>query len=300
MAEIVEEFGVSERTAQRMVRALFETFPYAVDSHDGDDRKRRWTVREIPIARLRLGGADELEALETAIVAMKDRGDGRHSHGLASLRDRLLAELPAGEARAAEADADAVLEAYGFAARPGPFVDVDNGLANLLAKALRGHIRIKFSYSGEARLVEPYGVLIGPRRYLVARQPDKGVTLRHFRLDRITDAAVTEEWFVRDPDFSLADHAARAFGAFQNDREFGEVVWRFSAEAAERALEWRFHPSQDVRRLPDGRLEVRFQASGWLEMAWHLLNWGDSVEVVAPAELKALVSDPRRNSGILP
>ncbi|MFC3119550.1 hypothetical protein ACFOHS_19975 [Jhaorihella thermophila] len=34
--------------------------------------------------------------------------------------------------------------------------------------------------------------------------------------------------------------------------------------------------------LEDGRLEVRFHAGGWLEMAWHLYQWGDSVEVVAP------------------
>jgi predicted DNA-binding transcriptional regulator YafY len=77
-------------------------------------------------------------------------------------------------------------------------------------------------------------------------------------------------------------------------------VLRFSAHAADRADEWRFHPTQASCRLPDGRLEVRFIASGWLEMAWHLLSWGDSVEMVSPNGLRRLLADPQRNGDVLP
>ncbi len=300
LEEISAEFGVSERTAQRMVRALGEALPHAVEVRDGDDRRRRWRLKETPIARLRLDGADELEALEAAIGALGAQGGERQARALGGLRDRLMAALPASRARAAEADADALLEAHGVATRPGPAVMADPDLNDILAEALRGPFRLAFSYGQERRVVEPYGILIGSRRYLVARQPAKDHALRHFRLDRITDAQVVREVFARDPGFSLADHAARAFGSYQAEAEFGEVVWRFSADAAERAAEWRFHPTQITERLPDGRLEVRFTASGWLEMAWHLLSWGDSVEVVAPRELSTLLADPKRNNGVLP
>ncbi len=300
LGEIAAEFEVSERTAQRMVHALTEAFPHAVTARDGEDRKRRWSIRDVPAARLRLGGADELEALELGTAALAERGDLRQSRALAGLKARLLAALPPVAARAAETDADALLEAHGVAARPGPYVEADPELSDRLAAALRGPFRMVFTYGGERRLVEPYGVLIGPRRYLVARQPDKGEQLRHFRLDRIAGAEVTDQWFARATAFSLADYAARAFGAFQNDAEYSEVVWRFSAEAADRAAEWRFHPSQSSRRLTDGRLEVRFFASGWLEMAWHLYCWGASVEVVAPEGLKALVNGSVRDFGVLP
>lgn len=159
---------------------------------------------------------------------------------------------------------------------------------------------MRFSYGGEARVVEPYGVLIGPRRYLVARQPDKDTAFRHFRFDRITDVIITQDWFVKDPDFSIARYASRSFGAFQNEAEFGEVIWVFSAEAAERAAEWRFHPTQVTRRLTDGRFEVRFTASGWLEMAWHLHCWGESVEEVAPEGLKAMIALGPGNYAVFP
>ncbi len=36
-------------------------------------------------------------------------------------------------------------------------------------------------------------------------------------------------------------------------------------------------------------------AAGWLEMAWHLYQWGDAVEVIAPEGLRALVENYRRN-----
>lgn len=164
-----------------------------------------------------------------------------------------------------------------------------------ISSALRGPCRLWSRYTGERRLLEPYGILLGARRYLVARQPYKDSRFRHFRLDRIEEAEVTDEWFARDPDFSLARHAARAFGSYHDDSQYGEVIWRFALEAAERAASWRFHPDQTTRFLEDGRLEVRFRAGGWLEMAWHLYQWGDSVEVVAPKALARMVRPPRRS-----
>lgn len=40
---------------------------------------------------------------------------------------------------------------------------------------------------------------------------------------------------------------------------------------------------------------VRFTASGFLEMSWHLYAWGDDVEVLEPSELAAMVHPYRRS-----
>ena len=72
-------------------------------------------------------------------------------------------------------------------------------------------------------------------------------------------------------------------------------MWRFTPAAAERAAEFRFHPTQTVELQDDGSLIVRFQAAGWLEMAWHLYQWGDKVEVLAPAGLRELVVGHQRS-----
>jgi predicted DNA-binding transcriptional regulator YafY len=51
----------------------------------------------------------------------------------------------------------------------------------------------------------------------------------------------------------------------------------------------------------DGGLTVAFTASGWVEMAWHLYQWGDKVKVIAPPELRAMVQGHQRGDvGVLP
>ena len=52
---------------------------------------------------------------------------------------------------------------------------------------------------------------------------------------------------------------------------------------------------------PDGSLRVEFTASGWIEMAWYLYQWGDQVEVIEPAELREMVAGFQRGDlGVLP
>ena len=132
------------------------------------------------------------------------------------------------------------------------------------------------------------------RGYLIAREIGNGTTYRHFRLDRIRKAQLLPSSFKRDSDFDLRAHAARAFGSFHSEAELAPVEWRFSPAAAPVARDFLFHPDQEVTTEADGSLTVRFTAGGWLEMAWHLYQWGDTVEVISPPELRAMVEAHRR------
>lgn len=145
-------------------------------------------------------------------------------------------------------------------------------------------------------MFEPYGVLIGVRRYLVAkRKADTEGPLRYYVAERIRSAELTGESFVREPGFNIDQHAQKAFGAFQNDSEYGEVIWKFKPDVASHARAFLFHPTQVLEDLPDGSLLVRFNASGHLEMCWHLYTWGDQVEVLAPEVLRKMVEPYRRS-----
>lgn len=66
------------------------------------------------------------------------------------------------------------------------------------------------------------------------------------------------------------------------------MVWRFSPAAAPTAREFVFHPKQEMTELEDGGLLVSFEASGLVEMAWHLAKWGREVEVVEPVALREM------------
>ncbi|MFP1646076.1 WCX domain-containing protein [Pontitalea aquivivens] len=93
----------------------------------------------------------------------------------------------------------------------------------------------------------------------------------------------------------MANYAAQAFGVWQDPAQYGEVIWRFAPEAAARAAGFSFHPRQVLESQADGSLIVRFHAAGWLEMAWHLYQWGDKVEVLAPQALRDMVEGHRRS-----
>lgn len=302
LADIAEEFGCTYRTAQRMTRALEKTFMGVVTRTD-DEQRKYWVLRQGDIRLLAAQGLrdHELVALEMSIRRAERDGATNEVEALRRIRDRLLAAMPKPHARRTESDAEAILEAHGFACRPGPKVAANERLLSTIAAALRGPFLISMTYgpdaasSGDERLVEPYGLLLGIRKYLVGKIHRENDRLRHFRLDRIHTIQIEAQSFVRDSEFSLETHAARAFGSFQSDAEYSEVVWRFSPAAAPTAREFLFHPAQEMTEEADGSLTVRFTASGHLEMTWHLYMWGDGVEVLAPDSLRRMVAMHRRS-----
>ena len=296
LEDIAETFGVSHRTAQRMTEALAATFAN-VTAEDGPDRKRRWRVEDGRLARLTTRQETVIEALEIAARDAREDNRLRHARALDGVREDLIARMTPRDALRAEADAEAVLAALGHVARPGPRVMLDPTVLDAVIEALRGPFRLEVVYGepdAAPRVLEPHGVLLGPRSYLVARQPGRAEGLLNFRIDRIRAATCLDDSFALEDGFSLEAYAAKAFGAFHDPDQFGEVIWRFAPHAAARAAEFRFHPDQQLDWRPDGALVVRFRAAGWLEMAWHLYQWGDAVEVLAPATLRAMVECHRR------
>ena len=176
-----------------------------------------------------------------------------------------------------------------------------------IAVAIKAPFSLTIAYQGandgaaQNRVVEPYGMLLGIRQYLIARDLGNGRHFRRFRLDRITSAAITGQSFARAPDFDLDAYAAQSFGSYHSDAEYQPVIWRFAPTAAAAAREFEFHPNQVVTEEPDGALRVTFTASGWVEMVWHLYQWGAQVEMIAPAELRELVKGHQRGDvGVLP
>ncbi|PSJ57608.1 helix-turn-helix transcriptional regulator [Pseudaminobacter soli (ex Li et al. 2025)] len=296
LEEICDEFGTAHRTAQRMTDALETSFAN-VEAVDGPDRKRRWWLTDPLLDRLQHRQETAVEALDIAARAAQADGRLRHLRALNDLRDGLLARLVPKDALRTEADAEAVLTAMGQVTRPGPKVNLQPAVLDAIIESLRGPFRLRVRYGSPdaaERILEPHGVLMGHRTYLVARQPARSDTILNFRMDRIYAAETIDQSFAFASGFSLEDYAAQAFGVWQDPAQYGEVIWRFAPEAAARAAEFRFHPTQVVLPQDDGSLIVRFHAAGWLEMAWHLYQWGDKVEVLAPNGLRALVEGHRR------
>ncbi|WP_338828330.1 helix-turn-helix transcriptional regulator [Bradyrhizobium sp. 27S5] len=299
--DVAERLGISRRTAQRIMHALEAQFPDTKSGFDEDGHKR-WRLQTGALRDLLTLASDELAALDLAIETLERNALDIEASELRSLREKILALVPRNKIARVETDHEALLEAQGLASRPGPASRIPLEIVSTISTALKSSQRLKILYRSQGsakptpRIVEPYGVLIGIRRYLVARPlGDVDGPLRYYVAERIQSAELTGESFVRDPDFDIDQHAQKAFGAFQNDAEYGEVVWKFKPNAAPHARAFRFHPKQILEDMPDGSLIIRFSASGYLEMCWHLYIWGDQVEVLAPDALRKMVEPYRRS-----
>lgn len=173
ISDVIEEFGGVERTAQRMLRALEEQFPETTTSFDHENRKR-WRLPPAALRDLMTLTAEELTALDLAHEALKREGRSPEAEDLARLKDKVLTLAPRARVVRLETDHEALLEAQGLAARPGPRPQVDAKVVAVVSEAIKACRVLEVAYRswGDAeprlRQIEPYGVLTGLRRYIVA------------------------------------------------------------------------------------------------------------------------------------
>jgi len=289
LAEIARRFGVTRRTAERMRDAVANYFGGDFEERrEGTQKFFKLRARRLDAVTLASITEEELAAFPTAVQALRRNNLAAQAEALERAGAKLRSLLKMKPAKAA--NLEDLLRFEGLALRPGPRRQYDEAVARVLREALMSFRQVKITYAGregpprDITLI-PLGFLYGDRQhYLVARFADaqKAGKPYHFILSRILAVEKLEADFEEDPAFNLEAHAARSFGAFQE--EPFEVEWLFSPAVAAEAEKFLFHPSQETNRHDDGSLTVRFTAGGRLEMAWHLQTWGREVRVVKPAD----------------
>ncbi len=215
----------------------------------------------------------EAKALMAAIDLI---GEHIPEGSLASVRDKVVAAL--GE--------DPVQEGLQFAAAGGDNAEI----AAEVSRSIARRRLLSFEYYKEnedefsSRLVEPYALINGREGWYLASFDPSRDSVRHFRLDRIKSATVTDETFEPRPD---VDPAADVDGWPRT----GEVP------ASRRARVWvspeRARWAREERRvtaeLEDGSVivELGFAGVDWL-VRETLKEAGDAV-VLEPEDARAAV-----------
>ena len=304
LKDIEDKFGVGRRTAMRMRDAVLRNFSQC-EEVETDERTKRWRIPSGTLDRLIAFTADELAALDAAIRLLDRDNREDEAANLTTVSGKVRALMKPDIARKVEPDLEAMLEAEGLAMRPGPRPRINVSVVEELRDAMKACRKVRIRYRNRRtrkindRLVHPYGFLHGHRNYLVAfHENRKANNVVLFALPHIEGLELTNEPFVRNPEFSLEQFASRSFGLFQS--EPFKTVWRFAPEAANDAEEFVFHPTQQIEREPDGSLLVIINAASPLEMAWHLYAWGNLVEVLEPKELADMVNGHRVAWGAMP
>jgi proteasome accessory factor B len=158
-------------------------------------------------------------------------------------------------------------------------------------------VELRFDYKKpgatgyENRYVQPYHLgCIENLWYLFAFDMDRG-GLRTFALPRISDVRLSKTRFRRPTDFSIGRYLEQSFGVFAKPAKTKHTIRiAFDAFAASRIEERQWHPSQKIKQLRDGEIELSLTLGNLEEIARWILNWGNHAHVLAPAELKEQIA----------
>ena len=282
-AEIARRTGMSKRTVYRDLRALDYELRFPVWSEDG-----RWGVEGgafLPPLRLTLP-----EAMAVFLSArLVTRYADKYEPQLASAFQKLEEGLP-------EALREHVERTLDDLARRRVDPDFNRHVEDLTrAWAERRVVRFRYApaaYDGaerEPRWAEVRPYLLEPSLathalYLIGLDETRDA-LRTFKVERILDLSLTTRTFEAPEAGALEATLRRAWDIIADQPET-EVVLRFDQRVSARVREATWHPSQEVRELPDGSLEWKARVAGTIEIRLWILSWGDEVEVVAPAALR--------------
>lgn len=285
---------LSRRTAERLRDAIERVFPQMLQANPGEIPKR-WRLPSGTVTGFASVSAEELADLAAGVLLLRRENLLVQAENAGRAVSKLRALMKPDALTRVAPDLEALTEAEGIALRPGPRPKIDSGIVTQLRQAIlaRRKVRLHYRYRGSGKVgfdvVHPYGFIYGNRHYLVAWSENaQARNFRNFALSNIECVEMLDGAFRRRR-FSLQEYAERSFGVFQEEPV--DVVWKFSAKAAADASEFQFHPTQVAEPQADGSLIVRFHAGGLLEMAWHLVTWGDEVEVLKPARLRRLLQD---------
>ncbi len=285
--DAARDLGCAVRTVWRDVNALEKAGMPLYPERAADGYKSVWRVREefkrsLPL-KMTLG---ELAALVMSRELMAPLGASALGPAATAAFDKIQAVL----SRDALKLLDAMRERLGVRSLGARLQQPAAEHLPLIHRALHESraLRIRH-YSPQRdeeteRDIDPYHLTwFDGGLYLVAwchlRQ-----AMRIFAVERMREVALLRRTFTVRPGFDTDAYLGKSWGIVQGELITVKVV--FAKSLARYIRERLWHPSQKLRDLPDGRLEMTLQVADTLEVRRWILGYGVEAEVVAPEDLR--------------
>ena len=169
--------------------------------------------------------------------------------------------------------------------------DLLRRLRTALLLQLTVELTYRKPYANKALIycVDPYALVLYEQGLYVAGYSHRSRSERLFVVDRIKQVTVTEERFQIPPSYSAADRYANQFGLIEGSPQ--EVKIRFSPDVAHLMHERQWHPTQCIKKLKNGSVELSLHVGGLDEIAWWVLSWGKEAKVLSPPKLVKIMTD---------
>ncbi len=279
VVELARHFGVSERTIERDLEAL------SLQGYPVEPVRRG--VYHIPDRPPPLHPVEALALFAAGRLLYHQAPTRQYGAALEKLARMLPEPLRTLLLRNTE----------GLAERRG-----DSRNLEMVARALLERRVLAFEYrSGGSKHWRPKEVLV---YFLEANRTNLGLyavgyertyhrSVLTFKLSRMRNGRLLDEVYELPHDFDPNLYFRQAWGVVGIRGEAMDIHLRFAPEAAWRVVEGDYPGLEIERELPDGGLLARLKAAPfkggvpWEVLAW-IQSFGPRVEVLAPAELRAL------------
>jgi predicted DNA-binding transcriptional regulator YafY len=167
---------------------------------------------------------------------------------------------------------------------------LSNQYLSPIHEAIVNYRRIKISYKSlnadkpKESKVDPYYLFFGEGIWYLRGHYHREKAARTFALDRILSLLVLDEYYVPER-VSPEEELSSAFGAFIDGKPV-TVVLQFAPASKPFILRKKWHKSQKIVKLGDGRIEMILTVKGLLGIKRWLYQWIPHVKVIAPDELR--------------
>jgi predicted DNA-binding transcriptional regulator YafY len=281
--ELARATGVSVRSIQRDLIVLQFEGGLILDKKDG----RYAVAREERLGPLELT-LQEARAMLIATRLFLRYSDESEPNATNALR-KLAGVMPPAVREQVRAAADALSNR--------PFdPEFSRNLSTVTEAWSRSRaLRLTYRSAGSQRprevLVHPYFLepsAAGFATYLIGYSRTHG-QLRTFKVERIVSAEMLPQHFEMPSDMNVDTLLSSAWGIIWG--EGTAVKLRFRPDVAWRLKESRWHPSQQIEDLADGGCLLTISVASMMELGRWVRGWGDGVEVLEPAELRAELRD---------
>lgn len=282
--DIEHHFECSRRSAERMKALLFDLFPEKVEEVPTSEKKKRWRFVKGAMNALISFTADDFANLEYLKGLSNDENKREE---LDELIAKIKALTPQKNLQSLDTDVSAIMESEGFAVSQYSGVNIEPKILEELRTSMLAFKKIQFNYpikeTTKTITLNPYGLVIADKYYLVGYNEYVG-DLRQYRVDKISNLTILDEYFEKDEKFSLTEYCKNSFSIYQEDPI--TITLEFDKSVAEAVLNYHFHPTQKMKQLENGNVQVKFTCGGKYAICHELFKWGGKVQIKKPVELK--------------
>jgi len=168
-----------------------------------------------------------------------------------------------------------------------------------LRKALLFQQKVKLRYRAASRkkaelyTVNPYSFVFYKGGLYLQGYANNRLSIRTFAVERIAEVVILTERFEIPLEYQPEKLFNAAFGIVTE--EPFNIRLRFSEIVAHTIADRSWHPSQKIRRLRSGEIELNFTAGGKMEILSWILSYGNHVELLEPAELRLELAEKVRS-----